>query len=979
MAIDRAKISKNANAYLSSGKVEKAIEEFRKLVEDNPKDYNTLNQIGDLYIQIGRVGDGVDAHKRLGLAYEREGFHAKSAAIFQKVCRNAPDDIDAAQRLADLYRQMDRINDAVKVHLQVAEHFTKKGLIKRALEEFNKVVDLDPKNLKMKVKLADLYNKEGMKDRAAGIYLEVAEALALEQKHQEANQILERAKTMVTTPQVYLTQSRLCVIQQDYAGAALHLREGLTTNPRSMELLEALAEIEIRAGNADRALEALTQVPQLPEKSLHLCEKALRQLSGNGRSDEGLRLFQPIAQELARRGAGDAVARTLKNGLNNQFTVESLILLAEIAHQSGKRDERITYLQHAHAQAQAAQDAGLISHVTGLLAQAGGAPGAGTPLPSPVAPPPLPTGMSMDQTHGGMTEVDPLKRIKVDQLSKEAEGLLRTGSSDRAIDTYKKALEVDPANVAIIDAIADIHRKTGFMGKAQMQYMQSGEQLLKLGRKREALQVLDKAEGLFPNSTRLIRRMNSLPDFAPGQPSLPPPPASQAPIALGPPPEAIVSAAIPLPPPPSMGDLDALISLEEPGGLPVIPLSSLPPAPPAPDPFALPPDLSGGLTVPGFETTHLPEIGAPTAHLPAFDAPTEQLPELEEALSMAPPELDWMDTTAIVPGPEASAPEPATELPSNLIPISQRAEFMLPPAAEALSLDDFQLPEVEAYPPMPAPPVEAYPPMPVAPVAAYPPMPEPETLVTVPAAPESAPSAVSEELESLLSDIDFQLDYGSPEEASLEIKQALSQFPDHPELVARLERAEGALRKLGHTEKAEKKDDDFENSFFDLTDVLGTSLLDQGEGEEMHDTTNVVEKVQSVEELFDAFRSGVEQQVNAEDYDTHYNLGIAYKEMMLIDAAIEEFKKAMGDPERTLECCSMLAICEQARGDFDASMTWLNEGINAPGFPPEDAIGLRYDLAELYLQQGHSAMAQDEFRRVYDMDPDYRDVAARIG
>ncbi|HJW34620.1 MAG TPA: tetratricopeptide repeat protein [Holophagaceae bacterium] len=958
MAIDRAKISKNANAYLSSGKVEKAIEEFRKLVDDNPKDYNTLNQIGDLYIQINRTGEGVEIHKRLGLAYERDGFHARAAAIMQKVCRNAPDDIDAAQRLAELYRQMNKTGDAVKVHLQVAEHFTKKGLIKRALEEFTKVVDLDPKNLKMKVKLADLYNKEGMKDRAAGIYLEVAEALALEQKHQEANQILERAKTMITTPQVYLTQSRLCVIQQDYAGAANHLREGLTTNPRSMELLEALAEIEIRAGNADRALEALTQVPQLPEKSLHLCEKALRQLAGNGRADEGLRLFQPIAQELARRGAGDAVARTLKTGLNNQFTVESLILLAEIAHQSGKREERITYLQHAHAHAEQAKDANLVAHVKGLLAAAGGAPGAGAPLPSPAAPPAMPSmpsGMSMDSTHGGLTEVDPLKRIKVEQFSKEAEALLRTGSGDRAIEAYKKALELDPANVQLIDSIADVHRKSGFLGKAQMQYMQSGEQLLKLGRKREALQVLDKAEGLFPNSTRLIRRMNSLPDYQPGQPAAPMAASSQA-IALGPPPEAIPMGAPALPPAPEpLSDLDALIGLDDAGdGLPMLEFPTTPAAPKA-EAYALPPDLSGGLTVPGFDTTHFPDFGAPTVPLEPMEE-LEPLAELPEA-PMAPPELDWMDATAIV------EPAPPSDLPSHLIPISQRPDFMLPtePEPELLDVGELHFPEPE----LAAPPA-----MPVAP----PPAPLPLPPLVAAAGPE-----ISEELDSLLSDIDFQLDYGSPEEASLEIKQALNDFPDHPELLARLEKAEGALRKLGHADKAAKKDDDFENSFFDLTDVLGTSLMDQGEGEEMHDTTNVVEKVQSVEELFDAFRSGVEQQVNAEDYDTHYNLGIAYKEMMLIDAAIEEFKKAMGDPERTLECCSMLAICEQARGDLDASMAWLNEGIHAPGFPPEDSVGIRYDLAELYLQQGHTAMAQEEFRRVYEMDPEYRDVAARIG
>ena len=121
MAIDRSKIQKEANRLLTAGKVDRAIEEFQKLIDDNPKDYNTLNQIGDLSVQIGRVREGVEIHKRLGSAYERDGFHARAAAIFQKVVRNAPEDIDAAQRLADLYRLMNRPVDSVRVHLQVAE------------------------------------------------------------------------------------------------------------------------------------------------------------------------------------------------------------------------------------------------------------------------------------------------------------------------------------------------------------------------------------------------------------------------------------------------------------------------------------------------------------------------------------------------------------------------------------------------------------------------------------------------------------------------------------------------------------------------------------------------------------------------------------------------------------------------------------------------------------------------------------------
>jgi tetratricopeptide (TPR) repeat protein len=137
----------------------------------------------------------------------------------------------------------------------------------------------------------------------------------------------------------------------------------------------------------------------------------------------------------------------------------------------------------------------------------------------------------------------------------------------------------------------------------------------------------------------------------------------------------------------------------------------------------------------------------------------------------------------------------------------------------------------------------------------------------------------------------------------------------------------------------------------------------------------VVEKIRSVDELFNAFREGVEQQVKGDDYDTHYNLGIAYKEMVLLDPAIEEFKTAMHDPERTLECCSMLAICEQTQGNLEAAIQWLRKGIEAPGFPPEDAIGLRYDLGTLLRAQDRQEEAMEQFRQVFAQNPDYREVA----
>ena len=74
----------------------------------------------------------------------------------------------------------------------------------------------------------------------------------------------------------------------------------------------------------------------------------------------------------------------------------------------------------------------------------------------------------------------------------------------------------------------------------------------------------------------------------------------------------------------------------------------------------------------------------------------------------------------------------------------------------------------------------------------------------------------------------------------------------------------------------------------------------------------------------------------------------------------------------------MLSICEMSQGNLDAAAEWLRQGIDAPGFPPEDAIGLRYDLGEILLQQGHRDEAMEQFQLVSEIDPEYREVGQKL-
>jgi tetratricopeptide (TPR) repeat protein len=577
MAIDRNKISKLAENHMAAGRVDRAIEEFLKLIEDKPDEYNLLNRVGDAYLQAGKVSEAMDMFKKAGAGFERGGFNNKATAVLKKAHRVAAEDMDISERLAVLYRQTNMIKEAIQIHIEVADMCTRKGLIKRALEEFAKVVELDPKNLKNKVKLADLYNKEGMKERAAGIYLEVAEALAMDQMHTEAGQILERARAMVSTPPVFLTQSRLCVIQKDLPGAAERLREGLAQNPRSPELLDALAEVELQSQAPERALEALAQVPQLPEKSLLLCERALRDLVRSRRVAEGLERFKPIGREFARRGLGEAAARALRAGLQGALTAEAWLQLAEIAHQGGNRGEEVESLRHAFAEAQAAGDQGLAEQTSQKLQGMGVRPeDLSAPFAQVAAPPPVPFPDEISPIDSEDTEQDVLRRAQVEKLQRDADHFLQTRHMESALESYAKVLELEPANNEAISAIAEIHRASGVLTRVQMHYVKTAEKVAPLGFRSLAVDLLDRAEAMFPGSTRLYRRTLGLLDVLVPLPPPPPRAPAIAPMAeplpikldLEPKPWQAPPSPPPPPPAPAPGPPQGEVPHQRPAGAP---------------------------------------------------------------------------------------------------------------------------------------------------------------------------------------------------------------------------------------------------------------------------------------------------------------------------------------------------------------------------------------------------------------------------
>ena len=138
-------------------------------------------------------------------------------------------------------------------------------------------------------------------------------------------------------------------------------------------------------------------------------------------------------------------------------------------------------------------------------------------------------------------------------------------------------------------------------------------------------------------------------------------------------------------------------------------------------------------------------------------------------------------------------------------------------------------------------------------------------------------------------------------------------------------------------------------------------------------------------DLFEEFRSELgEAGKEEEDPETHYNLGIAYREMGLLEEAISEFQKVANCPEGepafryAMQCSTLLGLAFMEKGQPAIAAIWYERALKTPGLDQETILALRYDLGVAQELAGDAKAAFHSFSQVYAMNIDYRDVSERI-
>ncbi len=973
MAFNKAKALQEAEKLVSQNKITQAIKQYEHIIEKEPSDLALLNTVGDLYIREKKIPEALKHFHKLADSYSQEGFTLKAIAIYKKVSKLDPSAVDVLVKIGDLYVLQGLAREARDQFAQAVEAYRKKNQNEKALDAFRKIASLDPDNPAYRLKLAEFCLQVGKKADAAKAFAESAE-LSLRRGDAAAAEsaLTKAAGADEKNPQVRLLQARIALnknnpgeaekilkslpelasagagqqilLEAYLAAKKLDEAEKLVVdvfraNPADFSPMASYASLCLANGNPDAALAPLSQVADslIETKNTAPLMETLRKVwQENLRHLPTLELLYKLCDKTAEEAAIPEVLEALGSAYIQKGDLEK----AEWAYQKlvSREPENANY--KAFLKRVLEKQGKIVETPPEKLAEAeiALAPQESAAVALEAPAPGVPT---------------PEEAAMVREALENSDLFSRYGLAEKATAELEKVLAVYPDQIDIHRRILEVCQKN-----LPERAKKAAEELARIHAARGEKELAEKYDltvrtGAPPPTVELTVPLE-----------VPPPvevPATEFDLSSGFP---SVETAEPPSPGPKEIPLD---------------LGSMGTTEPSAGPTAEPPSAQEFDLSASFEAVTAPPPEAPPTEAPPMEVPQEasQAPSVEEAppfnfeesrvevdfyLSQGFAEEAEKAVVALeskypgnpqvqelrrmvqekaghlpVPGETIPAPEEQLQPEQETAPAEESAyaepprveEFELPSAPpEEASVEAQPVPgagEIAAGPPVPSPapePISAAPAPPTQLEAA-----EPQQ-VTGPPTPPAQPAAPADALSSLVGDLAASLE-GLGEEASPIAAAAPSAaFPAAPasggEAASPLS---GLLEELGEEPGA---------------------------------------------------------QAAADDPQTHYDLGVAFREMSLLDEAIGEFQKVVKGaqkgkyPPNFLQACTLLATCFMDKQMPAIAAKWYSRALETPGLDEEAQMALEYDMGVAYEQAGDKKTALEKFSEVYSQNIDFRDVAEKI-
>ena len=894
---NKAKALASAEKFVQQGKLQNAISEYEKILKQEPGDLNAVNTVGDLYARLGNTDKAVEQFKKVGESYASDGFTLRAIAVYKKIGKVAPQSLENLIRLGELYQQQGLQSEARSQFVLAADVQLKAGKAAEAAQLLRKIVEFDPENTAVLLKLADVLARSGAAADAQAMYLSAAQGLQGRGSFDQALEATKKAiaidaKSVPALVMAAMLQGELGKI--DDAIATLQRIGNIDASPEALRVLCTAYIVQKRWADARETAEKLLSnfqetAPMISFVSaavasdetkiaLEACDSCIEKLY----EADAAALNESFDTAVAKvREDADALAllRALFKRMGDaSHDAEISELLAHAYAQSGRlaqaRDlfHQLAQLEPdnpAHAQSYRQIVAKIGDDVTlAPLDDTVGERAAMIDLVESAAPP-------IEQ------EYPEELQLKIQDALTEADLFISYKKPIDAVTSLTNILHEAPLDARVHQKLAPLYARLGDYDKAAKSCELLSQLYASDGHEEFAKQYSDLQANYVAHSQQQARGSET--------------PASGG-IDESPMDESAFGAAATVFPPTEA----AVVAVQ-------------PPASAAAE----------------FDLTPMPA-----------EAPVETV-------------------TASDFGPAAASPsaaDMASSVPGN-------------DWEEMLSIEH----------------------------------------------PESASTQSNDTIQSAVEEAQFYLAQSMMNEASAAIDRIQREAPDHPELASLKQKLE-AFFSAPAPEIAAAADPmaDLVGGIEDAIGELASATPAQAQPQAAaavasasaavspqappsakavsavpigNGSAHMDEGTSMLADLLDEFRDDVEQTAPAqkeEDLDTHYHLGVAFREMGLLDEAIGELQRvcnavASGQTfGEALQAYTLLAQAFVEKGVPQAATSWYAKALEVNGISSESKWALHYDMASALEAAGDKQSALKHLLEVYSGNIDYRDTAERI-
>jgi tetratricopeptide (TPR) repeat protein len=1049
MSLNKSKALRTAEKYALQGKIPAAIDEYRKVVSADPGDLTTVNTLGDLYVRAGRIQDAISNFSRIADSYREGGFTLKAIAMLKKISKLDPTNIETAMKLANLYSQQGLLVEARQQYLHVADAYARAGQTRKALEAYQKIADLDPSNTSVRMKLGEIYSREGMTEQAHEAFIMAgAEFLRKGDSEQALNANLKAIVINADSRQA-LTAIATIYTQQGQTDRAINiLCEAFERNPGDVELLTILGRTYLSAGMMDDAERTFLSLVELDRNRYHYLLEVGRRFLQIGDLDRAAEQIDGCIEVLIAKREEDKAIDFLRRVLDREMNhvgalkrlaeiylriredhnlVATLNSLVEAAMRKGDDKEAITALKEL---ARLEPDEPL--HLQRLY-NLGVSDIVESDSPDSVRA----TG-PLDFRSAAFDDTFVIRQIS------EAEILAGHGQVGHAIEILTQILDHAPENVQVHLKLKDIYLRAGLMDKAASECL--------------ALSRIHEARGEAARASDYVAEAHQLNPL-------------------------IVSEPEPVPEP----GVEQREWVDDRAGHFVNAIANETPHSPADPDMSVDTGESPGHDWSKYQTGTLSDHGFVTVPEEHASSGNGLRPENEASQAQSGDSNNFRYSDTLIGGARDALSEgtraadaafsSASLLPSDTMPrvlrdelegvdfyIAQGYAEIAHDTLERLREENGDHPEILArykrlgasFEQHIAEPVESH----LEEPASWPTL-EPEIDVPVPTSfptvlPEDEPAyledsfapaldvainqqetetphyepAVAELAEAepsrnedqplllqkesgaLYPDLLVQLDTSELNRAHLEALQAAAPPPPLPRevesgetgdlidsIVSGLDTSFDAIHYSREdsafasaqpsAQAAEEKAHDFEDAG-QITEALASiETVETAQPfveniETLQTATETPFARDELQEIFDELKEQTGDLKPLLDFETHYSLGLAYKDMDLLDDAISEFQMAfrtagMQDLEGDyIHCCNMLGVCFKRKQMHKVAIMWFERGLKITGRLEDEYQALRFEIGLCYEEMGEIEKAVEAFTEVYGIDVNYRKVGEKI-